>query len=909
VTVSTEKSSAGPWAADGSTSTWPFDFRVDAVADVQLVQIDAAGVETVLDGSSWTIPAALLGQDAGGYVAYPTRGSPPVSGYSFRVERRPPFTQQIGLKNQAKYDAGNVETALDRAAWRDQYLLATQRRHESRLAAVEGVIDLLGPLPTFPKAPFLTTDDLGLAGDGVTDDAPLLKAKADYWSEQGGATFFLQAPGGAFLFRDRLRLGSALTVIFASVQHLGAGAGVDIAGDMADTSGRTSVLAVAAGVGDTVLTLDTSLSGGSSVSGLYPVLSQVSLRGSFGSAGYPAMRQSARVTATSDGAVTVTVTPALLYAFPAGSTVDLQVTGYLAGDAARDTSSVTLATGQASQFLAGDLVIAQDDKRAADVAGSSTARVRRQVARIAGITGEVVTFDRPLEFVLETSYRARLTLLDAAEGSTVQGASAVFVEAPAPSPADPIPTFQVEYASSAAFFDAAVLNEDTFGSRGPGCRGRLCIDSFFYTPEVRNPKYVSADGDGDGVALEHASDCAVYQPQLYGCRRSVVVAGSARCVAVQAVSQGALAKDIHFAGQGERRCRAVDPRLSGSAVAGTGTRQAITFGDETVCGGSSRCTVEGGTINHYNGGGLGLGWQGLALVWVPGTDNCEVRGTRLNDVEIPLQILDVPSLPALVCVNPRADVEVDGASDWLGYFNGHLRNPSAGYTIQGLDLRLRARNCGKLLKVEKVSGATFQGLNLDSITPNASNPYVVEALDVTSLVVTNGFVRGAARGVSVQTCPSFVIDQNEFYSLTVGELLRDVGGSDAGIWGYNPFFGFDPTYTVTGASAIGYVRTPGVRSLADDTAIKIKPARRNGKIYFTWGPSTGYAQYSYQAGTSPAAVRINGSGASFGTGTTALAGTTGTDGQLNFASASDGYVYIENRTGGALAGFEWENIL
>jgi hypothetical protein len=163
--------------------------------------------------------------------------------------------------------------------------------------------------------------------------------------------------------------------------------------------------------------------------------------------------------------------------------------------------------------------------------------------------------------------------------------------------------------------------------------------------------------------------------------------------------------------------------------------------------------------------------------------------------------------------------------------------------------------------------------------------------------------------VSVQTCPSFVIDQNEFYSLTVGELLRDVGGSDAGIWGYNPFFGFDPTYTVTGASAIGYVRTPGVRSLADDTAIKIKPARRNGKIYFTWGPSTGYAQYSYQAGTSPAAVRINGSGASFGTGTTALAGTTGTDGQLNFASASDGYVYIENRTGGALAGFEWENIL
>jgi hypothetical protein len=901
-----EAASSDLQATDGATVAWSFLFRIDSKSDAQLMLLDADGLELgPQDPSSWDISG--LRQDDGGVVTWPRRGDAYPAGYKVRVDRRPAFTQQQRLTTQGEYDPEAVELrGLDPIVMQTQWLLAEQQRQLARLRRIEGVIDVLGPIPVFPKSPFLTAADLGLAGDGVTDDAPTLQLKADYWSVQGGAVFFLQAAGGVFRLDGKVRLGSGISVILASPLLLGADGGLALAGDIAGVAGRIAALAVDAASGDATLEIDSALAGGASVSALFPVGGQVTLTASPDSAGTPRQRHEARVTALDDGAGTITLTPALDADYPAGGLIRLQQTGYLLTDAALDTDAVTLVAGQAAGFLAGDYVLAEDDKRISDIGGTDATRVRRQPLRIEAITGDLVRFDRTLEIGLETSRHARVTLLDPCVDSSVQGATAVFAEAPAPAPAIGVRTFEIAYAVRCFLYDPAALNEDLFGSRGDAVRLLLSIDCAVFNPQVISPKY-SAAGEGYGLIFDWCSDCYVDKGFFYACRHSVVFSSSARCVALTPISVGALLTDLEFHGAGERNCAVVDPKIiGGSRVAtGAGSRAAINFGDTFHLGGSFKCRVSGGSVSHYRGDTAPTVHQAFGIVWQPGVGECEVLGTRFVDVEQAMQVLDIAAQPGLVARRCRAEIEVDGCASYLGWFVGNQNNPSAPYTIEGLELRVRARNIGKMFRFKRIKGLSLS-LNLAGITPDAGEPYVFRAVDVPSLIMVRSLVKGPSRGVSLQGCTPaspatgdpFLIDANEWIDLGLTEVLDDLGGNDGGYWGSNPCFNFTPTMGGTLTSVLGFARSPGSYSLANNGVLALQPLHPRGRIFLSWATGAGYLHGSYGiVGGTPGFSLLSGSsGVAMGTGTPAGTGTAD-----KLWVGADGILRFEHRSGGTLA--------
>lgn len=87
-------------------------------------------------------------------------------------------------------------------------------------------------------------------------------------------------------------------------------------------------------------------------------------------------------------------------------------------------------------------------------------------------------------------------------------------------------------------------------------------------------------------------------------------------------------------------------------------------------------------------------------------------------------------------------------------------------------------------------------------------------------------------------------------------------------------------------------------TLADDTATSFTPASVNGVItVVTEGVTTSTGIIAFRAGASPWAEKISAGGALFDASTAALAGTTGTDTHVTVSAASDGAIYIENRSG------------
>jgi hypothetical protein len=905
------------YACDGATTQFDIPFTFDDPSYVKVTRTIAAGGEAVLGyGADFSVVTVEGRPVFATFAAYPDgdeltvdRDTPPIQGAAFTSDDITPTVLNRALdkltRGWAEMKRALARTVRLPAAWSGAALVIPT---PSPLRAIgwnqsgTGLVNLDVTTGDLALAqPFATAAQLGLTGNGVTDDSPAFEAACLlYEAGQLPSVWFLQAPGGAFRFDGQCRIRSGLTVIFASPQKYGAAGNMMIAGEMAYEEGATARLLAAVSVAGDTLPIDMSLAGGGAVSSIYPVGSRLTVLGSPDSAGTPTQRDEVAVTAVDDDAGTVTVDPPVTSAFPAAATVSLQVTGYLASDAAEEDNAVELVSGAGAKFEPGDVVILEDDLTQADLGAiGDTGRLRRQVLGVDDVTGDTVRFDRTVEWDFLTSRGARLTLLDPVVGASVQGLSAEFVE----DPASHVRSFEGRYAVRCTVYDPAVENEDDFGRWGDAVRFLLSIDCAVYTPIVRNPKFTDA-GQGYGAVFDHCSDCLVYQGLYEACRHSVLFYNSARCVALQPASNGALVTDVDFHGGAERSCVALQPKIIGGSRTATTSRAAISFGSSTAYGGSKGCRVVGGSVTHYRGDNAPIVHQAFGVVWQPGTEDCRVLGTRMADVEQPFQIIDIAAQPSLVAKDPYAEVDIDGAVSYLGWFKGNHNNPAAGYTIQGLQLKVRARNVSKLFRLERIKGASLQ-LDLDEVTPDGGEPYVFRAVDVPSLALTESSIVGAARGFSVQNCTPadaangrpFLIDRTRLVALTVGEVLDDLGGNDGGVWGDVECVGFDPTIGGTLASKLHFRRSAGGYSVADDAARVFKPARTRGRVVLSW--DGGGLIASYKVGASPASAKLGGISATAAT-TGALAGTTGTDGNVTVSAHTDGLLYVENRSGGTI---------
>lgn len=120
MTISSSVSKTPTYACNGSTTSFPYGFKILAASDLAVILEGVDGFQTILTlGTDYTLSG--IGSDLGGTIStvtvYPT-------GSKLIGVRRPSFLQSVDLQNQGAFFAQVIEEALDLAAMRDQNLQA-----------------------------------------------------------------------------------------------------------------------------------------------------------------------------------------------------------------------------------------------------------------------------------------------------------------------------------------------------------------------------------------------------------------------------------------------------------------------------------------------------------------------------------------------------------------------------------------------------------------------------------------------------------------------------------------------------------------------------------------------------------------------------------------------------------------
>lgn len=103
------------YVGDGSTTVFPFAFKVNQPADLVVVYTDATGTDFTLSPSQYA--ASGFGLDAGGSVTYPLSGSPIAAQTKLTLYRDMAVTQPTSLSNQGAMWPQVIEAALDRLTY------------------------------------------------------------------------------------------------------------------------------------------------------------------------------------------------------------------------------------------------------------------------------------------------------------------------------------------------------------------------------------------------------------------------------------------------------------------------------------------------------------------------------------------------------------------------------------------------------------------------------------------------------------------------------------------------------------------------------------------------------------------------------------------------------------------------
>lgn len=162
---------------NGSTTSFPFGFKVWKAADLEVSITDASGVVSVV--TNWGV---ALNPSGGGTVAYPTSGPPLPPGHKITIARSMDFLQDVDLVSGTRWDPEVVETALDRATAERQQL----KERLDRAVAV--------PISS-STTPEQFADDLFTARDGALASASAAAASAAAAQAAANSVGVLSASG------------------------------------------------------------------------------------------------------------------------------------------------------------------------------------------------------------------------------------------------------------------------------------------------------------------------------------------------------------------------------------------------------------------------------------------------------------------------------------------------------------------------------------------------------------------------------------------------------------------------------------------------------------------------------------------------------------------------------------------
>lgn len=163
--VSTTNAISGPFVANGVTTAFPFTFKCLDIDEVR-VTLTVSDVESDVSSDDYSVTLNALGN--GGTVTFDTA---PAAG-SVLIYSDPEFIQETGFASGQPFSPAVLNTALDRAAVRDQYL---KREVLSALRMPQGENAALLPSVAARLGKFLAFDAGGdpIAASGTGADGAL----------------------------------------------------------------------------------------------------------------------------------------------------------------------------------------------------------------------------------------------------------------------------------------------------------------------------------------------------------------------------------------------------------------------------------------------------------------------------------------------------------------------------------------------------------------------------------------------------------------------------------------------------------------------------------------------------------------------------------------------------------------
>ena len=230
------------YQGNGATTRFPYNFLVQAASQL-VVSITnnnvSPAVTTVLSTTQYNVTG--IGNATGGTVTYPVSGTPLPAGWSITIQRIVPYQQNTSLTNQGAFYPAVVEAALDYLTMQtqqvaaavsaglaigfssNQLLLEDQQNDETyEVISSDGDLGLQpitgGGATVFyqPSLGWVTPQQYGAKGDGVTDDTAAFNAAMSALGTRGGIVLVdgcfyigggLTIPDNVFLVGNELNPG------------------------------------------------------------------------------------------------------------------------------------------------------------------------------------------------------------------------------------------------------------------------------------------------------------------------------------------------------------------------------------------------------------------------------------------------------------------------------------------------------------------------------------------------------------------------------------------------------------------------------------------------------------------------------------------------------------------------------
>lgn len=662
----------------------------------------------------------------------------------------------------------------------------------------------------------VTAADLGLAGDGTTDDGPKLHRELQKLAAAGGGAVYLKAlAGSGFRINGVVSIPSYVSLTMGSPFRFGSQGSIKIEGRIMETPRDATPDLHAAGFtlisdalsGTAVLTVDTSPVGGGVLSSTFVVGDRLVVYGLVDGAGRPTQKHETSVTAIDDGARQLTIATPLpftaLTAYPSGAfetefgvanrtLVRLQNTVPITSDVAPGDATVTVAVAQLTRLVIGSHIGVRDTRLASSVAGASTEEIRFEMARVVDISGTIVTLDRRLARDYLVASGAEVLVIDVVERASLNGMSAEFVQVAANNPR--VHTFEMRYAYLCEFNDGSVPNEDSFGSRGNAFRVWRSRECAVIDCSASSPKFFDG-GEGYGLSFYYSTACEARSPNMVGCRNGLLFQGSTNCFSAGGYIADSLNHDIDFHGCHEFGCTVSGVTLEHAARIVGGANTAISFGNTFHLAGTHLCGVSDVTVTMHDG------TNPKVVRFDPPSTQCFLRGINVNGCDEFLFHRDIAGEGSLISRDHTiSDVTINNPKSFVINVDGGA-NGAAGRTLDGVTFsNLVIRGGSKFMLLTQAANFRLLGLRIFEVTIDPANKYFLLADDVTGFVLRDAIVQGASRGIRFTNCPGFIVSRGDFVDFDEDVVFQDQGGNAGYVWVNNTPIGFDWTADRTGGS-------------------------------------------------------------------------------------------------------------